>query len=237
MKDAEGGGKKDQYGRVYKDEAAFTKAAKAYNEKKYGTTEPSKDSKKAGQTRKELAGAHTKTTTKKVKTVKKVILTSSVAAIYGNAEDAEFIPNKTFNEEMWNTSSRADDGEYSYSKTVAEKEAWHLNQNQDRWKLVVINPSFVIGPALNPLADFESKKFMLQMGNGDLKMGIPDVNLAMVDVRDTARAHILAAFNDNANGSINEPFRTLNQAASAMSNGDTCFIRGYWGLLGTIRDS
>ena len=71
MKDAEGGGKKDKYGRVYKDEAAFTKAAKAYNEKKYGTTEPSKDSKKAGQTRKELAGAHTKTTTKNVKTVKK----------------------------------------------------------------------------------------------------------------------------------------------------------------------
>lgn len=32
--------------------------------------------------------------------------------------------------------------------------------------------------------------------------------------------------NDNANGSINDPFRTLDQAASAMSNGDTCFIRG-----------
>ena len=32
--------------------------------------------------------------------------------------------------------------------------------------------------------------------------------------------------NDNANGSINNPFRTLDQAASAMSNGDTCFIRG-----------
>jgi len=139
-------------------------------------------------------------TVEKIETVKKVILTSSIAAIYGNAEDAEAIPNKTFNEKMWNTSSRADDGEYSYSKTVAEKEAWRLNEKQDRWKLVVINPSFVIGPALNPFADFESKKFMLQMGNGDLKMGVPDVNLAMVDVRDTARAHILAAFNDNAKG-------------------------------------
>jgi len=71
MADADGGGKKDQYGRVYKDEAAFTKAAKAYNEKKYATTEPSKDSQKAGQTRAELAKAHTKTTTKNVKTVKK----------------------------------------------------------------------------------------------------------------------------------------------------------------------
>lgn len=50
---------------------AFINQAKAYNEKKYGTTNPSKDSQKAGQTRKELAGAHTKTTTKKVKTVKR----------------------------------------------------------------------------------------------------------------------------------------------------------------------
>ena len=33
---------------------------------------------------------------------------------------------------------------------------------------------------------------MLQMGNGDLRMGVPDINLAMVDVRDTAKAHILA---------------------------------------------
>jgi hypothetical protein len=71
MEDVEGGGKKDKYGRTYKDEAAFTKAAKAYNEKTYATTEPSKDSKKAGQTRTELAKAHTKTTTKNVKTVKK----------------------------------------------------------------------------------------------------------------------------------------------------------------------
>ena len=38
------------------------------------------------------------------------------------------------------------------------------------------------------------------MGNGDLKMGVPDINLAMVDVRDTAKAHILAAFNKKAKG-------------------------------------
>ena len=93
MKDAEGGGKKDQYGRVYKDEAEFTKAAKAYNEKKYGTTEPSKDSKKAGQTRKELAGAHTKTTTKKVKTVKRddkdVVVKKGIGAKKGKTLTAQ----------------------------------------------------------------------------------------------------------------------------------------------------
>ena len=38
------------------------------------------------------------------------------------------------------------------------------------------------------------------MGNGDLRMGVPDINLAMVDVRDTAKAHILAAFKEKAKG-------------------------------------
>ena len=40
------------------------------------------------------------------------------------------------------------------------------------------------------------------MGNGDLRMGVPDINLAMVDVRDTAKAHILAGFNDSAKGRL-----------------------------------
>ena len=75
----------------------------------------------------------------KTETVKKVILTSSVAAIYGNAEDANEIPNKTFNEEMWNHSSTPDDGEYSYSKKQAEKEAWKLNKDQNRWELVTLS--------------------------------------------------------------------------------------------------
>ncbi len=55
----------------FKSKEDFVSQAKAYNEKKYGTTNPSKDSQKAGQTRKELAGAHKKTTTTNVKTVKR----------------------------------------------------------------------------------------------------------------------------------------------------------------------
>ena len=55
MDDAEGGGKKDQYGRVYKDEASFTKAAKDYNMKTYGTTNPTAEAKKQNITKKQLA--------------------------------------------------------------------------------------------------------------------------------------------------------------------------------------
>ena len=136
-------------------------------------------------------------TVNEVESVKRVVLTSSVAAIYGNGVDAQSVDGGIFNESMWNT---ATDGEYSYSKTIAEKEAWRINEEQKRWDLVVINPSFVLGPSLNSDAMFESKKFMLQMGNGDLKSGAPDVTMGMVDVRDVSKAHVIAGFNEKAKG-------------------------------------
>jgi len=133
-----------------------------------------------------------------VKTVKKVVLTSSVAAIYGDGIDSKKVPNGIFDETIWNTSSTPKYGEYSYSKMIAEKEAWKIHKNQNRWNLAVINPSFVLGPSINPYSKFESKKFMLQMGNGDLKSGVPDIVLGAVDVRDVAEAHIKAGFNEEA---------------------------------------
>ena len=139
-------------------------------------------------------------TVNKTESVKRVVLTSSVVAIYGNGIDAESVEDGVFNESMWNTTSTSTDGEYSYSKTVAEKEAWKTCKEQKRWDLVVINPSFVLGPSLNPNAMFESKKFMLQMGNGDLKSGAPDVTMGMVDVRDVSKAHIIAGFSESAKG-------------------------------------
>ena len=134
------------------------------------------------------------------KAVKRVILTSSVAAIYGDAIDSLRAPNRTFDETMWNTTSSITNNEYSYSKTLAEKRAWEMCKQQNRWDLISINPSFVVGPALNPLADFQSKKVMLQFGNGDLKYGAPDLTLGMVDVRDVGKAHIQAALNSSASG-------------------------------------
>ena len=133
-------------------------------------------------------------------TVKRVILTSSVAAIYGDAIDSLRVPNRTFDETMWNTTSSKTNNEYSYSKTLAEKKAWEMCEKQKRWDLISINPSFVVGPALNPLADFQSKKVMLQFGNGDLKYGAPDLTLGMVDVRDVGKTHLLAALSRNVSG-------------------------------------
>lgn len=69
-------------------------------------------------------------------TVKAVVLTSSVAAIFGDNADVMEMKQKTLSAEYFNTTSSVKYNTYPYSKTVAEKEAW---------KLVTINPGLVLG--------------------------------------------------------------------------------------------
>ena len=85
--------------------------------------------------------------------VTRVVLTSSCAAIYGDNVDIKKAPGGRLNESIWNTSSTLRHGAYSLSKTLAEKAAWDIFQEQERWKLVVINPSLVLGPALQAKSD------------------------------------------------------------------------------------
>ena len=132
--------------------------------------------------------------------VKRVVLTSSCAAIYGDNADLKATPKGIFTEEIWNTSSSLEHQPYSYSKTVAEKEAWKINRKQTRWDLVVINPSFVVGPGINPHATSESFKLVKQFGDGSMKSGAPRIGFGVVDVRDLAEAHFRAAFTPEAQG-------------------------------------
>jgi dihydroflavonol-4-reductase len=132
--------------------------------------------------------------------VKRVVLTSSCAAIYGDNADLQKTPDGTFTEEIWNTSSSLEHQPYSYSKTVAEKEAWKVSQEQTGWDLVVINPSFVVGPGINPHATSESFKLVKQFGDGSMKSGAPRIGFGVVDVRDLAEAHFRAAFTPAAQG-------------------------------------
>lgn len=133
--------------------------------------------------------------------VKRIVVTSSCAAIYGDAIDCAQYPNKELTEEHWNTTSSIDHNAYSLSKTLAEKEAWKIANEQDRWDLVTVNPSFVLGPFLNPkYTTSESFNIMKQMGDGTLKMGCPKMGVGVVDVRDLADVHFEAGFNPKAKG-------------------------------------
>ncbi len=137
----------------------------------------------------------------KTTSVKRVVLTSSCAAIYGDNADLKDTPNGVFTEDMWNSSSSLKHQPYSYSKTLAEQEAWRINKDQHQWDLVVINPSLVLGPAINPTAvTSESFNIVIQFGNGKMKAGAPDVGMGGVDVRDVAEAHYKAGFTPEAKG-------------------------------------
>ncbi len=132
--------------------------------------------------------------------VKRVVLTSSCAAIYGDNADLQATPDGVFTEEVWNTSSSVEHQPYSYSKTLAEREAWEIAGAQDRWDLVVINPSLVLGPGINPHGTSESFQIMKQFGDGTLKTGVPRCGFGVVDVRDVAEAHYRAGYTPEAKG-------------------------------------
>ncbi|NNG01357.1 MAG: NAD-dependent epimerase/dehydratase family protein [Desulfobacteraceae bacterium] len=132
--------------------------------------------------------------------VQRVVLTSSCAAIYGDNCDLEKTASGLFTEEDWNLTSTPVHQPYAYSKTIAEKEAWKINKAQDRWNLVVVNPSLVIGPGISPVTTSESFRIIKQFGDGTMKNGVPDWGIGVVDVRDLAEAHVKAAFATSANG-------------------------------------
>ncbi|KJE92727.1 nucleoside-diphosphate-sugar epimerase [Capsaspora owczarzaki ATCC 30864] len=135
-------------------------------------------------------------------TVKRVVLTSSQMAVHGDFADRSegCKGGHTFTESDWNESSSIEHQPYGYSKTIAEREAWMMVGQQTRWQLVVINPSFVLGPTLSGRNDSSSISFMINYLDGTRKSGVPNLGLGIVDVRDVARAHIEAAFNPAASG-------------------------------------
>ncbi len=139
-------------------------------------------------------------TANRTPSVRRVVLTSSCAAIYGDNADLAEAPTGKLTEAIWNTSSSLEHNPYSYSKTVAEKEAWDISEQQSEWDLVVVNPSLVIGPGINPHATSESFKIVRQMGDGTLKAGAPRWGFGAVDVRDLAEAHVRAGFTPQAKG-------------------------------------
>lgn len=136
----------------------------------------------------------------KTDSVKRVVLTSSSAAIIGDAMDCQNFPNGLATEAFWNTTSTVHHQAYNYSKVLAERAAWEINNQQNRWDLVVINPSLVIGPGLNPFATSESFNIVRQIGDGSMRFGIPDFTMGVVDARDLADAHFLAGFTPSASG-------------------------------------
>lgn len=150
--------------------------------------------------------------------VKRVVVTSSIASTYGDAIDILKTKDNSFDESHWNTTSSAEHQPYYYSKVAAERKAWQMQQAQNRWKLVCINPSLVIGPSLTPSTQSGSVEVLQQFGNGMTRFGVPQMWNGLVDVRDVAEAHLKAAFEPNAKGRyiINTKSLTLLEMGQAL---------------------
>jgi len=129
--------------------------------------------------------------------VKRVVLTSSIAAIATDGTDCEEALKRTgkmCNEETWNETASLDYNPYALSKTLAEKAAWDfIKENNCSYELAVCNPSFVLGPGVKVHESSESYAFVKKMGDGTYK-ATPDISMAVVDVRDVARGHMAAGF-------------------------------------------
>lgn len=132
--------------------------------------------------------------------VKRVVLTSSLAAIYGDTRDMIDQNLSELDESIWNVSSTLSHNAYSFSKTEAEKAAWEMAKSQNRWDLVTIHPGFVLGPSLTKRVDSTSIDTILRILKGDIKSGAPDLQFMFSDVRDISKGHIKAAFTSEAKG-------------------------------------
>lgn len=138
---------------------------------------------------------------KNTSSVKRVVVTSSCAAIYTDAIDTQNAPGGMITEDIWNKTASIDYQPYSHSKTLAERKAWQIAKSQSRFDLITINPSLVIGPPLNPhTVTSETFRIFKQLGDGTMKMGVPKLGIGIVDVRDVADSHILAGFTPEAQG-------------------------------------
>lgn len=141
-------------------------------------------------------------------TVRRVVLTSSVAALYGDNIDMR---GKTaFDDADWNTTSTPAHQPYNYSKTVAEREARSMCAAQNRWSLVTIHPAVVLGPSLTDVSISGSITTMRHFVDGSMALGAPGLTFGVVDVRDVARTHIAAAFAPSATGRYIASAETLS---------------------------
>ena len=132
--------------------------------------------------------------------VSRVILTSTVGAIFGDYIDVRGMDGQRLSERYFNTTSTLDNNPYHYAKTQAEQEAWRTADAQDRWTMVTINPGLVLGPSLTPASDSGSLFLIDELLKGYFFYGAADFSFTIVDVRDVARAHIEAAERPHASG-------------------------------------
>lgn len=117
--------------------------------------------------------------------IKRVVLTSSIAAVSANPHAGKIIQT----EADWSDPLFPNINAYGLSKTLAERAAWDFAVDKDI-ELIAINPTMVLGPTLEP--DYGSSLEALALLMSGRYPLLPKLSMGIVDVRDVAILHRLA---------------------------------------------
>ncbi|KAL9241988.1 hypothetical protein vseg_016036 [Gypsophila vaccaria] len=134
----------------------------------------------------------------KATSVRRVVLTSSCSAIrYSSNIDM----GSPLNESDWSDPEYCKKNKlwYPYAKTLAEKAAWQIAK-ESGLDLVVVNPSFIIGPLLAPQP---TSTLLLLLGIIKGAIGeYPNQAIGFVHIDDAILTHILAMEESTATGRL-----------------------------------
>ncbi|XP_010246748.1 PREDICTED: cinnamoyl-CoA reductase 1-like [Nelumbo nucifera] len=133
---------------------------------------------------------------KKASSVKRVVVTSSMAAVAYNRKPRN--PDVVVDETWFSDPEfcKETNAWYLLSKTLAEAAAWKFAK-ENGIDMVTINPAMVIGPLLQPTLN-TSAEAILKLVNGTNTY--PNATLGWVNVKDVANAHIQAFEIPSASG-------------------------------------
>ncbi|MCO8271251.1 NAD-dependent epimerase/dehydratase family protein [Actinoplanes sp. TRM 88003] len=125
--------------------------------------------------------------------VKRVVLTSAFHAVgWGHPHD-----DHVFTEADWTVLDGPGTDAYGRSKTLAERAAWDFAEKESL-PLTTILPVAVMGPARGGAAS--GANHIVQLMLTGAMPAFPNLWIPIVDVRDVARAHVLAMTADGAAG-------------------------------------
>lgn len=140
--------------------------------------------------------------------VRRVVMTSSVAAVYITSKPADH----WYTEDDWSEPEkiRATPRQwYAESKLLAEREAWRIFKEEipqarrasgkNPIDLITVCPTQTLGPLLQPTLN-QSVASILELMDGSKGAIIPNKCKAFVDVRDVAMIHISALETPSASG-------------------------------------
>lgn len=140
--------------------------------------------------------------------VKRVVLTSSYAAVGNTLADnpkGTVVTEESWNPITWEQGLQNEQAAYAASKTYAEKTAWEfVATEKPQFSLSAINPTLVYGPQ----AHDETAKGDLGFSSSLLKSvlsftpgsTVTPLKGGFIDVRDVAKAHLVAAKSDEIQG-------------------------------------